>query len=122
MKQYISRAEAIEEFGLSETGLRRILDELRGFSGVGKRYGPYALRGQGKYLQVRYAVLTDYMSYRDRLRNKDSKKYVPEFDVREAERDLGVTSDVFITQQLSVDPDLIAGAIVREIAAKMISG
>jgi len=122
MKQYITRTEAMEELGLSTTAMKTIISEIRSYSGVGKRYGPYALRGSGKLLQIRYAVLTDYMSYRDRLRNKDSKKYVPEFDVREAERDLGVTSDVFITQQLSVDPDLIAGAIVREIAAKMISG
>ena len=122
MKQYITRTEAMEELGLSTTAMKTIISEIRSYSGVGKRYGPYALRGTGKLLQIRYAVLTDYMSYRDRLRNKDSKKYVPDFDVREAERDLGVTSDVFITQQVSVDPELIAGAIVREIAAKMISG
>lgn len=122
MKQYISRAEVKEDFGLSETGLRRVLDELMGFSGVGKRYGPYAIRGQGKYLQVRYAVLTDYMSYRDRLNNKDSRKYVPDFDVREAERDLGVTSDVFITREINIDAEQLAGAIVRELASKIIAG
>ena len=122
MKQYITRNEAMEELGLSTTAMRTILNEIRSYSGVGKRYGPYALRGSGRLMQVRYAVLTDYMSYRDRLRNKDARKYVPDFDVREAERDLGVTSDVFITQQLSVDPDLIAGAIVRQIASKMSAG
>ena len=122
MKQYITRTEAMEELGLSTTAMRTILNEIRSYSGVGKRYGPYALRGSGRLMQVRYAVLTDYMSYRDRLRNKDTRKYVPDFDVREAERDLGVTSDVFITQQLSVDPDLIAGAIVRQIASRMSAG
>ena len=122
MKQYITRTEAMEELGLSTTAMRTILNEIRSYSGVGKRYGPYALRGSGRLMQVRYAVLTDYMSYRDRRRNKDARKYVPDFDVREAERDLGVTSDVFITQQLSVDPDLIAGAIVRQIASRMSAG
>ena len=122
MKQYITRNEAMEELGLSTTAMRTILNEIRSYSGVGKRYGPYALRGSGRLMQVRYAVLTDYMSYRDRLRNKDARKYVPDFDVREAERDLGVTSDVFVTQQITADPELIAGAIVRQIASKISAG
>ena len=122
LQQYINRNEAMEELGLSTTAMRTILNEIRSYSGVGKRYGPYALRGSGRLMQVRYAVLTDYMSYRDRLRNKDARKYVPDFDVREAERDLGVTSDVFVTQQITADPELIAGAIVRQIASKISAG
>ena len=122
MKQYISRAEAMKELGVTESGLKKIVSEIRAFSGIGRRYGQYAIRGSGKLLQIRYAVLTDYMSYRDRLSNKDTRKYVPDFDIREAERDLGVTSDVFITQQLSVDPDLIADAIIRGMVSKMSAG
>lgn len=122
MKQYISKLEAMEDLGLSTTAMTSVINEIRSLSGLGKRYGQYALRGSGRRLQIRYAVLTDYMAYRERLRNKDARKYVPDFDVREAERDLGVSSDVFITQQLSVDPDLIAGAIIREIAAKINAG
>ena len=40
MKQYINRNEAMEELGLSTTAMKTIINEIRRYSGVGKRYGP----------------------------------------------------------------------------------
>lgn len=110
MKQYLTKAEAAEEFQCSPDTIDRAVKEIQKYHiGPGKRYGQYSFRGDGRIFQIRYAVLTDFMRYREFLRDKVAAKAVPAFDVKEAERDLGVIRENGAVAQ--VDADEIVDAI-----------
>lgn len=87
--------------------------------GPGKRYGQYSLRGSGRLTQIRYAVLTDYMRYKDYFSDSVLAESIPQFNAREAERDLGVVSDSFRDPAAQIDADMIAEAIIKAFAVKM---
>ena len=115
VRQYLNREAACEEFQCSETTIKCAVAGIRGL--IGRRYGPYAIRGEGRLLQVRYAVLTDYMKYREWLEDKNHPGAPPPFDIREAERELGVRQDVIYNVQL--DEERVASAVVRMLAQKI---
>lgn len=109
MYQYIDRECACKEFNLSKQTVNRVFTEIEGAS---SRYGDYAFRGDGKTRQVRYAVMDDYMRYRRWFQSPDSRRYVPPFDVHEAERELGVIPDI----EPQVDLDELAHKVLQELS------
>lgn len=111
MRQYMDKAAAAEELQVRNTFIATVFKEIHKF--VGSRYGPYAFRGSGRTEQIRSAVLTDYMRYRDALKDTDMAKYVPEFDVRAAEIELGIGH----TQVVMVDAQKVADIICAKVAA-----
>ena len=118
MKQYINKSDIADEFQISSSFAGRICREIReDYTGPGKRYGQYAVRGDSNYLQVRYAVLTDYLRYRKGLKDPVAGSYVPAFDIREAERDLGVREDPIYNIQ--IDPAVVAAEVVKMLALKI---
>ena len=118
MKQYINKSDIADEFQISSSLAGRICREIReDYMGPGKRYGQYAVRGGDRYLQVRYAVVTDYLRYRKELKDPVAGRYVPAFDIREAERDLGVREDPIYNIQ--IDPAVVAAEVVKMLALRI---
>ena len=119
MKQYLNKSGAAEEFGRSERNILEIMKEIREHSGPGKRYGKYTFLGEGKFLQIRAAVMVDYLENRIYLMDKDSAKYAPPFDVKEAERNLGITGEPVAKQVIQFDAEMAASAILRKMVTAM---
>lgn len=113
MRQYMDKAAAAEELQVRNTFIATVLKEIHKL--VGSRYGPYTFRGSGRTEQIRSAVLTDYMHYREALNDKDMAKYVPEFDVRAAEIELGISNAQVVTANAQEVADLVFKKIVTAI-------
>lgn len=112
MKQYISKAEAADMFHVTKATIGSVIQEIqRNHIGSGRRYDAYAITGQGKTSLIRYAVLVDYMRYREWLNDPDTVNLVPAFDVQTLEYDLGVNANL-----TSVDINL------EELAQHIVSG
>ncbi|MDO4803343.1 MAG: hypothetical protein Q4A32_00805 [Lachnospiraceae bacterium] len=114
VRQYIDRQTASEEFGLSIKTIGKIFEEIDVYVGKGKRYGSYSFRGEEKTRQVRYAVMDDYMRWRTWLKDPDRVKHVPPFSVRDAEKELGVTS-----REAAIDIDRIAEDVFRKLLERL---
>lgn len=115
MRQYMDKATAAEELQVKSAFISRVFKEIHELTGNGKRYGPYSFRGSGRMEQIRSAVLTDYMKYREALNDKDMAKYVPEFDVRAAEIELGISNTQVVTANAQEVADLVFKKIVTAI-------
>lgn len=113
MRQYMDKAAAAEELQVRNTFIATVFKEIHKL--VGSRYGPYTFRGSGRTEQIRSAVLTDYMRYRDALKDTDMAKYVPEFDVRAAEIELGISNTQVVTANAQEVADLVFKKIVTAI-------
>lgn len=114
MKQYITKAEVAELLQSSKITAGGIIREMQlKHIGPGKRYDEYAIVGQGKLLLVRYAVLMDYMRYREWLNDSDTVGIVPAFDLDKVERNLGVTST---PEPVNIDIKALGQEIARGLA------
>ena len=113
MRQYMDKATSAEELQVGAAYIDKVFKEIHNFVGTGKRYGPYTFRESGRSEQIRSAVLTYYMHYREALNDKDMAKYVPEFDVRAAEIELGIGH----TQVVMIDAQKVADIICAKMAA-----
>lgn len=109
----MDKAAAAEELQVRNTFIATVFKEIHKL--VGSRYGPYTFRGSGRTEQIRSAVLTDYMRYRDALKDTDMAKYVPEFDVRAAEIELGISNTQVVTANAQEVADLVFKKIVTAI-------
>ena len=118
MNQYINIKTAATEFNISPQTVSKIWLEIEDHVGKGKRYGSYTFRGVGKTRQVRYAVMDDYMRWRHWFANSDSRKHVPDFDVRNAEIELGVSR----TTVNMVDADAVAEKVMASLIGRLCSG
>ena len=92
MRQYMDKAAAAEELQVRNTFIATVFKEIHKLVG---------------------SLLTDYMHYREALNDKDMAKYVPEFDVRAAEIELGIGH----TQVVMVDAQKVADIICAKMAA-----
>lgn len=117
MKQYLTKTEAAEELQASPREVEKVVAGIREQMGPGKRYGQYSLRGSRKLLQIRYAVFTDYLRYKDYFGDETLEKHIPPFNVRDAERDLGVVQGDF--QQIQIDTDAIADAVLQRFLRQL---
>lgn len=113
MRQYMDKATAAEELQVKSAFISRVFREIHELTGNGKRYGPYTFRGSGKSEQIRSAALTDYMKYREALNDENMGKFVPDFDVRAAEIELGISN----AEIVKVDAQEVANLVFAKIAA-----
>ena len=112
MNQYMDKQSAAAEFGVSVQTIEKWLKEMEPYIGPGKRYKAYATRGHKKTLQVRYAVLDDYVRNREYLGNPSTEKAVPPFDVRAAEAELGISN----AQIVMIDAEKVAELVMQGMA------
>ena len=91
----MTTAELAESFGISRqtvaSRVKEIEEEVKA-----KRYGPHSVIHDVGYVAVNPLVFADYMTYRSRLRNKNLRKGVPEYDPFLTAQEL----------QLQVEPDI----------------
>lgn len=80
MKSYLSRKEAAAVLNLSLREVSRIVDGVR--EQMGKRYGEYAIIGQGKTTRISSIVLIDFLRYRNFI----GTNYERPFDITEAKQ------------------------------------
>lgn len=113
MKQYLNKELAAEEFQIKTGQVGKIWNEIRDNVGPGKRYGNYAFVGERSTCRIRYAVMVDYMRWRTWLKDPNSVKHVPPFDVREAEIDLGISSNEIV----KIDAQEVASLVFEKLAA-----
>ena len=115
MRQYMDKATSAEELQVGSTFISKVFREIHELTGNGKRYGPYTFRGSGKSEQIRSAALTDYMKYREALNDENMGKFVPDFDVRAAEIELGISNTQVVTANAQEVADLVFKKIVTAI-------
>ena len=66
-------------FGMSKQTVASRIKEIEEEMTLG-RYGPHSVIHDVGYVAVNPLVFTDYLTYRSRLRNKNLRKNVPEYD------------------------------------------
>lgn len=79
-QMYATKAGLARIFGASSMTVYRRVQEIE--KEIGKRYNKYAIIDN----LISIAVYADYEKYRKHLADKNLRKYVPIFDMSEAER------------------------------------
>ncbi len=79
-QMYANKADLARIFGISSMTVYRRVAEIE--KEVGKRYNNYAILDN----LISVAVFADYEKYRKHLADKNLRKYVPLFEMSEAER------------------------------------
>lgn len=87
---YRQQGDVAEFFGLGKTTVYERVKEIKGE--IGKRYNEHAVIQDGNIVLVNILVFVDYMTYRRRLRDKNMRKYVPEYDAK------------LVARQMAIDP------------------
>ena len=77
---YANKAELARIFGISPMTVYRRVEEIQ--AEIGKRYNNYAILDN----LVSIAVFADFEKYRKHLADKNLRKYVPIFEMSDAER------------------------------------
>lgn len=73
---YITKAQMMKMFGMSQSTASRRISDLDGYVEKG-RYGPYTILDGAGVTWVNVLALIDYLKYKKRL---DSGRVVPPFD------------------------------------------
>lgn len=76
---YQNRTALARTFGIARSTVYNIVDEIEEQMRAG-RYNRYAILDN----EVNVAVFADYLKYRKALKGKNTRKYVPPFNLREA--------------------------------------
>lgn len=71
--------ELADSFGMSKQTVTSRIKEIEQEVEAG-RYGPHSVIHDVGYVAVNPLVFVDYLTYRQRLRNKNLRKNVPEYD------------------------------------------
>lgn len=79
---YKKQQDIATEFGIGRTTVYERLKEIEKEISAG-RYSDYAIIRDGNIVLVNVLVFLDYMNYRERLREKNTRKYVPPFNPAE---------------------------------------
>lgn len=79
-QMYANKAELARIFGISPMTVYRRVEEIQ--AEIGKRYNNYAILDN----LVSIAVFADFEKYRKHLADKNLRKYVPIFEMSDAER------------------------------------
>lgn len=85
-KPFITKAEAAEELNATEKTVRNRMNEIEQLK---ERYGEYAIIRDGGIVMINYLVWIDYLHFRQMLRQKNAKKFVPPYDPAKVAHDLG---------------------------------
>mgnify|MGYP000786452920 CR=1 FL=1 len=76
---YVTKKQLAEELEISPNTVKTRIQEIEEEIQKG-RYEEYAVMRDGQLLAVNYMVWIDYITYRQRLREKNLRKFVPPFD------------------------------------------
>lgn len=76
---YVTKKQLAEELEISPNTVKARIQEIEEEIQKG-RYEEYAVMRDGQLLAVNYMVWIDYITYRQRLREKNLRKFVPPFD------------------------------------------
>lgn len=75
---YMPKDKIAQEFSISKATVQSRIKEIEEQIAEG-RYNDYAIIRDGGILLINVLVFIDYLEYRKRLRDKNAKKYVPDF-------------------------------------------
>lgn len=78
------------------------------------RYGDFAIIKHGSLVLVNVLAFTDYLTYRDRLRDKNLKKNVPPYNPEEVAKQLGYYNII----ETYTDSERIARELEAQVAEK----
>ncbi len=84
----ISRSRAAADLGVQPGTIDCYIRDIEKEVEAG-RYGPHSVIKAGGLTLINYTVLIDFLKYRKRLKDKNARKYVPEFSARETGKELG---------------------------------
>ncbi|MCB7304575.1 hypothetical protein NE683_12155 [Bariatricus massiliensis] len=73
-----------------DMGARSVDTRFKEIKEETKRYGEYAYIKDGGFFLVNFLVWVDYLTYRTRLKDKNLRKHVPDFDPEEVARAIGM--------------------------------
>lgn len=79
---YMQKQQLAEEFHISKSTVYLRMKEIQEEIKNG-RYSDYAIIEDGNIVLVNVFVFIDYMKYRRQLKEKNARKYVPEFNPAE---------------------------------------
>lgn len=85
---YMPKDKIAQEFSVSKSTVQARVREIEEQIKEG-RYNDYAVIRDGGILLINVLVFIDYMEYRKRLKDKNARKYVPEFQPEKIVRILG---------------------------------
>ena len=89
---FISRSRAAKDFDVSLTTIDNYIRDIEKEVSTG-RDGPHSVVKSGGLTLISYTVLIDYLKYRQLLKDKNARKYVPEFDSRKTGKEIGFYED-----------------------------
>ena len=76
---YVTKKQLCAELEVSPNTVKDRIHEIEEEIKKG-RYEEYAVMRDGQFLAVNYYVWVDYMTYRQRLKEKNLRKFVPPFN------------------------------------------
>ncbi|MDO4308375.1 MAG: hypothetical protein Q4C77_16260 [Eubacteriales bacterium] len=85
---YMPKQQLAEEFHVSKSTVFARLKEIE-TEIQGGRYSDYAIINDGNIVLVNVLVFIDYLTYRQKLRGKNTRKYVPAFNPAEITKIIG---------------------------------
>lgn len=87
-KEYITRANIMENFSMGKASVDNRLKGIKEEIANG-RYPEMAIIKDGGFVFVNYLVFLDYLSNRDRLKEKNLRKYVEPFNAIKVAKQIG---------------------------------
>ena len=85
---YMPKQQLADEFHISKSTVYLRMKEIETEIQNG-RYSDYAIIDDGNIVLVNVLVFIDYMTYRRRLKEKNARKYVPDFNPTEIKKVIG---------------------------------
>lgn len=97
MKIYQSKSRLAKNFDVSRSTIYRLEEEIKDQIELG-RYNRYAIVDN----QINVGVFVDYLKYRKLLKGKNTRKYVPPFNLKEALDSIIIEDDVYKIEREAV--------------------
>ncbi len=90
-----TKAEIMEEFGMSVRTVDSRLAEIREEMRPGGRYAglQYVVGGNGKYTQINYLVWVDHEMNREKLREKNLRKMLEPYNPAQVAKEMALYAD-----------------------------
>lgn len=85
---YMSKQQLADEFHISKSTVFSRMKEIQQEIQKG-RYSDFAIIEDGNIVLVNVLVFIDYLTYRRKLKEKNARKYVPEFNPAEIMNTIG---------------------------------
>ena len=87
-KEYMTRAELMENFSMKKASIDNRLKGLREEIKNG-RYPAMSIIKDGGFIFVNYLVFLDYLANRDKLKDKYARKYVEPYNALKVAKQIG---------------------------------